>query len=202
MFDKDNKFGFINNNESNNNIEGLDNIKTDIKNIKDDVGNEELTTTAKDVKGAVNEVAAQCKDIASKVENANIGNNNLPNIFFTGDTSGMSKEVKKILQINYRSQNINFDGYVTLKWQGSSSLKYDKKNYTMNIFEDLACANKKKIDFRWGKQSKYCLKANYIDMSTHAKNIVSANLWSEIVKSRKDYNSLPQELRESPNNES
>lgn len=142
----------------------------------------------------------QYKDIANLINNGNISNNNLPNIFFTGDTSGMSKEVKKILQINYRSQNINFDGYVTLKWQGSSSLKYDKKNYTMNIFEDLACANKKKIDFRWGKQSKYCLKANYIDMSTHAKNIVSANLWSEIVKSRKDYNSLPQELRESPNN--
>lgn len=48
MFDKDNKFGFINNNEnSNNNIEGLDNIKTDIKNIKDDVG--ELNTQYKDI---------------------------------------------------------------------------------------------------------------------------------------------------------
>ena len=69
MFDKDNKFGFINNNESNNNIEGLDNIKTDIKNIKDDVGNEELTTTAKDLKGAINELDTQYKDIAKKVEN-------------------------------------------------------------------------------------------------------------------------------------
>ena len=67
MFDKDNKFGFINNNESNNNIEGLDNIKTDIKNIKDDVGNEELTTTAKDLKGAINELDTQYKDIAKKL---------------------------------------------------------------------------------------------------------------------------------------
>ena len=66
MFDKDNKFGFINNNESNNNIEGLDNIKTDIKNIKDDVGNEELTTTAKDLKGAINELDTQYKDIANE----------------------------------------------------------------------------------------------------------------------------------------
>lgn len=159
-----------------------------------------LETKNKYIVGAINEVNSQCKDIANLINNGNISNNNLPNIFFTGDTSGMSKEVKKNLQINYRSQNINFDGYVTLKWQGSSSLMYAKKNYTMNIFEDLACANKKKIDFRWGKQSKYCLKANYIDMLTHAKNIVSANLWSEIVKSRKDYNSLPQEMRESPNN--
>ena len=40
-------------------------IKNDIKNIKTDLGTAQLTTTAKDVKGAVNEVAAQYKDIAS-----------------------------------------------------------------------------------------------------------------------------------------
>lgn len=45
-------------------------IKTDINNIKTDLGTAQLTTTAKDVKGAVNEVAAQYKDIAKKVENA------------------------------------------------------------------------------------------------------------------------------------
>ena len=44
-------------------------IKTDINTIKTDLGTEELTTTAKTVKGAVNEVAAQYKDIAKKVEN-------------------------------------------------------------------------------------------------------------------------------------
>lgn len=44
-------------------------IKSDINTIKTDLGTEELTTTAKDVKGAVNEVAAQYKDIAKKVEN-------------------------------------------------------------------------------------------------------------------------------------
>ena len=66
MFDKDNKFGFIsNNNESNNNTEGLDKVKTDINNIKGDLGNEELTTTNKDIKGAINEVNAQYKDIAN-----------------------------------------------------------------------------------------------------------------------------------------
>lgn len=40
-------------------------IKTDINTIKTDLGSEELTTTAKNVKGAVNEVAAQYKDIAN-----------------------------------------------------------------------------------------------------------------------------------------
>lgn len=41
-------------------------IKTDINTIKTDLGTEELTTTAKTVKGAVNEVAAQYKDVANK----------------------------------------------------------------------------------------------------------------------------------------
>lgn len=41
-------------------------IKTDINAIKTDLGAEALNTTAKDIKGAVNEVAAQYKDIAKK----------------------------------------------------------------------------------------------------------------------------------------
>ena len=40
-------------------------IKTDINTIKTDLGTETLNTTAKDVKGAVNEVNSQCKDIAN-----------------------------------------------------------------------------------------------------------------------------------------
>ena len=39
------------------------NMKTDINTIKTDLGTETLNTTAKDIKGAVNEVAAQYKDI-------------------------------------------------------------------------------------------------------------------------------------------
>lgn len=46
-------------------------IKTDINTIKTDLGTEELTTTAKTVKGAVNEVATQYKDIANEIKNLN-----------------------------------------------------------------------------------------------------------------------------------
>lgn len=41
-------------------------MKTDIDGIKTELGTAQLTTTAKDVKGAVNEVAAQYKDIAKQ----------------------------------------------------------------------------------------------------------------------------------------
>ena len=46
-------------------------IKSDIANIKTDLGDEELTTANKNVKGAINEVNAQYKDIVNKIENGN-----------------------------------------------------------------------------------------------------------------------------------
>ena len=78
MFDKDNKFGFINNNDnSNNNIEGLDNIKTDINNIKDDVN--ELNTQYKDI--------ANLKSIDNiKVIGEKISDKKYTNIKLIGDS--------------------------------------------------------------------------------------------------------------------
>ncbi len=65
-------------------------IKTDINTIKTDLGTEELTTTAKNVKGAVNEVAAQYKDIVNKkIDNVTLSNNVLT--FFAN-----SKNIKAI----------------------------------------------------------------------------------------------------------
>ncbi len=46
-------------------------IKTDINTIKTDLGTAQLTTTAKTVKGAVNEVAAQYKEIANNKADKN-----------------------------------------------------------------------------------------------------------------------------------
>ena len=124
----------------------------------------------------------------------------IPKAFFTGDVSGMDKENAKDMTIAYRSKSQSFDGVVEMKWQGSSSLSYPKKNFTVKLFTDATKETKLKKDFRgWGKQSKFCLKANYIDHS-HARNIVSARIWSDIVRSRSDYGSLPEALRNSPNN--
>ena len=50
----------------------------------------------------------------------------------------------------------------------------------------------------WGAHNDFVLKADYIDI-LHARNVVSAKLWGKVVKSRSDYNTLPEELRNSPN---
>lgn len=188
MFEKDNKFGFINNN-SNNNIEGLDNIKTDIKNIKNDV--DELNT--------------QYKDIVSKIENGNIGNNiepqlmDMPRIYFSEGTLPTSKTAT-MMKFDYYSKTASYHGYVDIKCQGNSSMAYPKKNFTIKPYKDKAKTSKLKIDFKgWGKQSKFVLKANWIDIS-HLRNVVSARLWGDIVKTRADYTTaLPELLRTSPN---
>jgi hypothetical protein len=53
-------------------------------------------------------------------------------------------------------------------------MSYPKKNFTIKLFEDADRSIKKKISFKnWGKQNKFCLKANWIDI-THLRNVVSA----------------------------
>lgn len=97
----------------------------------------------------------------------------LPVLYLAGDTSSMDKDNAVDLTYIYGDKT----GTLSCKWQGSSSLAYPKKNFTIKF--DTAFEAKE----GWGEQKKYCLKANYIDAS-HARNIICATLWGEMVKSR------------------
>lgn len=121
----------------------------------------------------------------------------MPKVFFNGDKPTDKTSVNATIE--YISKTEHFKAYVDIKCQGTSSMAYPKKNYTIKMFSDEAKTTKLKKDFKgWGKQSKFCLKANYIDHS-HARNIVSAKLWGQVVKSRSDFDTLPEELKTSPN---
>ena len=123
----------------------------------------------------------------------------IPCVWFDGElpTAKNQGEYKGACHIH--SKQFNIDCYSTIKVQGNSSTAYNKKNFTIKFYSDAECTIKKKIDFGWGPQSKYVMKANWIDI-THSRNIVSARLWSDVVKSRSDYDSLPELLKTSPNN--
>lgn len=99
----------------------------------------------------------------------------LPVLYMSGDISKMDKDNEATLVYAYGEKT----GTLTCKWQGNSSLSYPKKNFTIKL--DNAFEAKE----GWGEQKKYVLKANYIDAS-HARNIISATLWGEMVKSRGD----------------
>lgn len=121
----------------------------------------------------------------------------IPILFFSAPLQQTKDEI--ICRFWYYSKTKTFSGWVKIKAQGTSSMNYAKKNQTAKLYADEACTIKLKIDFKgWGAQNKFCLKANWIDIS-HARNVVSARLWGDIVKSRPDYDELPEELRASPN---
>lgn len=180
-------------------------IKTDINTIKTDLGTEELTTVNKDVKGAINEVAAQYKEIANKIENGNIGNNveplddDLPNVYITGTLPTSKAQGDLPITIHYISKTLDFKNYGTLKVQGASSAGYPKKNFTLKLYKDEQHINKDKKEFKqWGKLNKFVLKAHWMDCS-HIRNVGTAKIWGKIAKSRSDYNTLPDEFKNSPN---
>lgn len=148
--------------------------------------------------------STQYKDIAKKIDSGNIGNNvepqlmDMPRIYFSEGTLPTTKTATT-LKFDYYSKTVEYHGWAEIKCQGNSSMAYNKKNFTIKLYKDKDKTEKLKIDFKgWGKQSKFVLKANWIDI-THARNIVSARIWADIVKSRSDYDMLPELLRTSPN---
>lgn len=84
-----------------------------------------------------------------------------------------------VLKPEFSQIGENGDITCSVKWQGSSSIKYPKKNYTIKFDTAFELVD------GWGTEKKYCIKANFIDAS-QSRNIVAAGLWGEVVKSRSD----------------
>lgn len=114
------------------------------------------------------------------VTSADLG---VPVLNITGDISECTKENTVSVNITYDSETKDFSSAATLKVQGGTSADFPKKNYTVKFLKEDGSKNKIKIVESWGKQSQYCLKANYMDAS-HSRNIVSARLFNDIVHSR------------------
>mgnify|MGYP003504583333 FL=1 len=96
----------------------------------------------------------------------------IPKVFINGTIPTTKDDVNA--ELTYISKTFTFHAYITIKCQGTSSMKYPKKNFTIKLFEDAERSQKKKIGFKhWGEQNKFCLKANWIDLS-HCRNVISA----------------------------
>ncbi len=103
-------------------------------------------------------------------------NTDIPKLYLEGDISNMeSKKDERSISFRYDDGEREIAGFASIKVQGTSSLAYEKKNYTLKFYTDEAHHEKLNIDVGWGMQNKYCMKANWID-HTHARNVVSAKL--------------------------
>ena len=121
----------------------------------------------------------------------------IPKVFIDGVIPTTKDNV--LAELTYISKTLKFHSYIKIKCQGNSSMSYPKKNFTIALYEDTDRSSKMKVPFKnWGKQSKFVLKANWIDIS-HMRNIISARLWGDIVKSRPNYEEYSELLRTSPN---
>lgn len=131
------------------------------------------------------------------IANPEPADTDIPIVSITGDLYETKAEGTSDIIVDYKSNSLHFTDYATAKVQGDSSQWYPKKNYTLKLFTDSGRTKKSKRKFKdWDKgRNKFVLKANWIDHS-HARNIVNARIWSQVMKSRSDYNQLPSALRE------
>lgn len=131
----------------------------------------------------------------SKVEPEEL---DMPKVFFYGNALPTTKDNIN-LTMDYISNTAKFSSFIKLKCQGTSSMTYAKKNFTVSMFSDESRKTKLKKDFKgWGPQSKFCLKANYVD-TTHTRNLSGARIAYDMVASRPD-SPFKQQLLQCPRN--
>lgn len=142
-------------------------------------------------------------NIIDKIKNASPkivepSDDDIPTIFITGEIPESKAYVSG--ELEYVSKSYRFHAYTYIKLQGTSTLYLPKKNYTVNLYSDENRSVKLNKEFKnWGFHNNFVLKADYNDI-LHARNVVGAKLWSKVVQSRSDYDTLPEELKNSPNN--
>lgn len=121
----------------------------------------------------------------------------LPIVNLVGNTDDMSKDKSKLLKFDYWNGNQHIEGYADTKWQGDSSLNFDKKNYRIKLYKDADKKDKLKIKPQaiWQADSKFNLKANFAD-ATMARNIINSRLAADVTATR---HGLPDEIIKAPN---
>ena len=103
----------------------------------------------------------------------------LPQMNILSDATQISdKWVESAFIFDDKDRRIN--GYLQFAMQGDTSKSYSKKNLKIKCFQDSDC--KTKLKWRpksdWDKNSKFNIKANYID-ATQARNLVNASIFAK-----------------------
>jgi hypothetical protein len=62
-------------------------------------------------------------------------NGDIPTIFFSGGFLPTTKDYVK-LKMKYVSKTLEFECFVNIKCQGTSSMAYPKKNFSIRTYED------------------------------------------------------------------
>lgn len=92
-------------------------------------------------------------------------------------TANISDKWSDTVPVTFIDENRTVSAYLQYAMQGDSSRGYPKKNLKVRFFSDVAGKNKLKWKPKssWTKNSKFNIKANYID-ATQARNIVNGQI--------------------------
>lgn len=133
--------------------------------------------------GLEQQTCSVCGDVAERTV-LRLSASNINALYLTGDWQSATKTKDVTMQVVYvPTEGEGFSCHGTIHWQGASSLGYPEKNYTLKLYKDETLAKKNKVDLGWGKESKYCLKANWVDC-TSSRNVVACRLWGDVVATR------------------
>ena len=121
---------------------------------------------------------AQISDLREqeRMYNFNFNNTTLPVIRMYGDTSNMTLETPVSMRIKYTSPNEDKYGqsfdlpYCQVNWQGTSSLQYVLKNFTVRLKDENMAVFEYTPYPNGVLEDTYCYKCDYME-STHSRNV-------------------------------
>lgn len=125
----------------------------------------------------VQNTIAQIEDLAEqkRIYDLNYNNTTLPTIKMYGDTTKMTLETPVTMRVKYTSPNEDKYGqsfdlpYCQVNWQGTSSLQYVLKNFTVRL-KDENMADYYYTPYPNGvPETTFCFKCDYME-STHSRN--------------------------------
>ena len=124
--------------------------------------------------------------------------NDIPVIYLDGELPPTKATGYVDMMLRYVSRSKDFTSYASVKLQGNQPDSDIKKSLNLKFFKDATRETKLKVNFRgWGKESQFTLSSDWYDR-THARNIVSSKIFTNIVKTRADFDDYPELFRKSP----
>lgn len=141
----------------------------------------------------VQNTIAQIEDLAEqkRIYDLNYNNTTLPTIKMYGDTTKMTLETPVTMRVKYTSPNEDKYGqsfdlpYCQVNWQGTSSLQYVLKNFTVRL-KDENMADYYYTPYPNGvPETTFCFKCDYME-STHSRNTGLAKFVNECLYDEKN----------------
>jgi hypothetical protein len=112
----------------------------------------------------------------------------LPQLRLFGDLDQLtSKTDKMVVPCSLVNHEQTINAYAQLKWQGTSTLNWPKKSYTIKLFSDPAATVALKIKPmpNFYSSNKFTAKADYVDRF-HVRNGYGAWLFSQLIQTRQN----------------